>query len=281
MIQTLLGYKGEQSQKFLENGRRIPVTKIRIDDNIVVQVKSIDKDAYSSVQLGIDRSKHPTKQALGHSKKAGIDHAPRFIRETRIADTQDMPQPGDHISAASIFTPGSIIHVTGTSKGKGFAGVVKRHNFRGGPKTHGQSDRHRAPGSIGQTTTPGRVYKGKRMAGHMGTDTVTIQNLQVVDIDIVNKILFVKGLVPGHINCLLQITKSGEVKKFIPLVNPTQNPVEEPPAETAKEDGQVPTESATDEVPTDAASQKTDASVESAAAEKSTGEDKKGGENAK
>ena len=130
-----------------------------------------------------------------------------------------MPKPGEILTVERVFSPGDIVSVTGTSKGKGFAGVVKRHHFKGGPKTHGQSDRHRAPGSIGQSTTPGRVFKGKRMAGRMGSERVTLQNLTVVDIDQENKKLYIAGLVPGHKNALLFIVRSGENKKFVPLIS--------------------------------------------------------------
>lgn len=129
---------------------------------------------------------------------------------------------------------GDIVSVTGVSKGKGFAGVVKRHNFRGGPKTHGQSDRLRAPGSIGQTTTPGRVYRGKKMAGRMGQDTVTVQNLKIVDLDSVNKKIFIAGLVPGAKHSQVTITRMGEDKKFEPLFK-----IEEPKAEAAEPVEQV------------------------------------------
>lgn len=116
-----------------------------------------------------------------------------------------------------IFKPGDIVEVTGHSKGKGFAGVVKRHNFRGGPKTHGQSDRWRAPGSIGQTTTPGRVYRGKKMAGRMGQDAVTVKNLKIVDVDPVTKILSVSGPVPGAKRSIVFINRIGEDKKFVSI----------------------------------------------------------------
>ena len=222
MIQALIGKKLNQTQKFLESGRRIPVTEIAVSDNVVLQVKNMQKDGYTSVQLGYSVKKNGTKAVLGHIKKAGLEKAPAVVKEVALNsdDTENLPKPGDLVSVSSVFKPGDVIDVTGTSKGKGFAGVVKRHNFRGGPKTHGQSDRHRAPGSIGQTTTPGRVYKGKRMAGHMGAETVTVTNLTVVDVDEVNKKLYVLGLVPGHKDAYLLITQRGEAKDFVPLLNP-------------------------------------------------------------
>jgi hypothetical protein len=142
------------------------------------------------------------------------------IKEVSLQNTtsEDLPKLGDLFSVDAVFKVGDIVDVTGTSKGKGFAGVVKRHNFRGGPKTHGQSDRERAPGSIGQTTTPGRVYRGKKMAGRMGSETKTITNLTVVDVDSVNKTLSVLGLVPGHKKSVFLITQKGTDKKFVPLL---------------------------------------------------------------
>jgi large subunit ribosomal protein L3 len=231
MIQTLIGQKVDQSQKFLENGRRIPVTEVSVADNVVVQVKTVATDKYAAIQLGYGAKKRPTKALVGHVKKAKLAAVPAYIREVAWESDQELPTVGDNVTVDSVFKAGDKIQVTGTSKGKGFAGVMKRHNFRGGPKTHGQSDRERAPGSIGQTTTPGRVYRGKKMAGHMGVDTVTIQNLTVVDVDAVNKKLYVLGLVPGHKKTILTITRMGEQAKFVPLLKTKE---EEPvvPAET-------------------------------------------------
>jgi large subunit ribosomal protein L3 len=221
MINTLIGQKIDQTQDFFENGKRVPVTQIALTDNVVLQTKTTDKDSYTAIQLGAGVKKKPIRAYLGHAKKAGLSVASLKIREVRLPqkDEAEMPHVGDLISAESVFKPGDIIEVTGKSKGKGFAGGVKRHGFKGGPKTHGQSDRHRAPGSIGQGTTPGRVYKGKRMAGRMGSDTVTVKNLRVVDVDTETKTLYVSGLVPGHKNSWVYITKTGEDKKFVQLLS--------------------------------------------------------------
>ena len=219
MVQALIGQKIDQTQKFLENGKRIPVTEVSVADNVVVQVKNVDTDKYTAVQLGWGKKKHPVQAALGHVKKAKLAEVPSFIREVRIQDGSDLPEVGDLIALETVFKPGDMIQVSGVSKGKGFASAIKRYNFRGGPKTHGQSDRHRAPGSIGQGTTPGRVYKGKKMAGNMGNDNVTVQNLTVVDVDAVNKKLYVMGLIPGHKKSMVVITVTGEMKKFVPLLN--------------------------------------------------------------
>lgn len=202
-------------QKFLQDGTRIPVTEISVPDNAVAQVKTEEKEKYKAVQIGIGSKKNPTKPMIGHVKKANLTAVPTVIREVKVED--DELNAGDFISVGQVFKPGDVVNVSGTSKGKGFAGVVKRHNFRGGPKTHGQSDRLRAPGSIGQTTTPGRVYKGKRMAGRMGGEIVTLQNLKVVDIDEVNKKLYILGLIPGVKGSTVWITRAGEVKNFVPL----------------------------------------------------------------
>lgn len=192
---------------FLENGFRIPVTQIQVGENVVVRVKTKEKDKYSAIQLGFGRKKN---------KKENHKTTPLFLREVRFADSDlsSVPPLGTKILATEVFKKGDVVDVVGVSKGKGYAGVVKRHHFKGGPRTHGQSDRERAPGSIGQTTTPGRVYKGKRMAGRMGHERVTVQNLKVVDVD--EERIWIKGLVPGSVNSLVMVKKVGEDKKFIP-----------------------------------------------------------------
>ncbi len=218
MIQGLIGKKIDQTQTFLEDGRRIPVTEVSVSDNVVLQVKTPETDKYTALQLGFGVKKKPMRARVGHSKKAGVDNVPALVREMAWTGEEELPKAGALITVETVFKPGDIVKVTGTSKGKGFAGTVKRYNFRGGPKTHGQSDRHRAPGSIGQGTTPGRVYKGKKMAGHMGVDSVTVQNLVIVDVDSDNKRLYVLGLVPGHKNAMLVLTRTGEQKKFVRLL---------------------------------------------------------------
>jgi large subunit ribosomal protein L3 len=215
-MQAILGKKIDQYQRFLENGRRVPVTKVQVTPNTVLALKTVDTDGYSAVQIGTGLRKHTTKSMIGHVKKANMTHVPSFIKEIRV-DGKDMPELGSALKIEEIFEVGDIVQVTGTSKGKGFAGVMKRHNFRGGPRTHGQSDRERAPGSIGQTTTPGRVYRGKRMAGHMGVEQVTIKNITVVSVDADTQTLLIDGLVPGSKNTMLIIKKTGTDKKYVPL----------------------------------------------------------------
>lgn len=218
MIDALFGIKTKQTQRFLQDGARIPVTEVRVSGNTVITAKNMGKDGYWSLQVGIETQKNANKPLLGHIKGAAMKDAPHFLREIRLADelsSDQMPEIGQVLKAASVFQAGDIVDVVGVSKGKGFAGGVKRHHFKGGPRTHGQSDRERAPGSIGQTTTPGRVYKGKRMAGRMGSDRVTIRNVQVVEVG--EEGVLIKGLVPGSRNSLVMIRKVGEGKKFVPL----------------------------------------------------------------
>ncbi len=205
MINAMLGTKFQQSQQFTSDGKRIPVTTIMAGPCWVTQVN--DGVGYQSFQLGFGIRKHVSKALQGHMKKAGLEQKPRFLREIRMAKSDEVVKAGTRINVGDVFKVGDTISVTGTSKGKGFAGVVKRHGFSGGPRTHGQSDRERAPGSIGQSTTPGRVYRGKRMAGRMGGARVTVRGLQVVAIDSENNLLTVKGLVPGATNGLLLIKK--------------------------------------------------------------------------
>src|SRR3989344_4443670 len=203
-MNTIFGKKVTQSEKFLEDGKRIPVTSIMVWENIIKGIKTKEKHQYTAIQIGI-----------GSDKKAKIKNSPIFLREIRIDEKVSLPEMGSLLKATEMFKPGDIVDVTGISKGKGYAGVVKRHHFKGGPKTHGQSDRQRAPGSIGSTTTPGRVYRGKRMAGRMGHERVTVKNLQVVGVN--DDYILVKGLVPGGRNTLLTLKKVREDKKFVPL----------------------------------------------------------------
>lgn len=190
MISSLLGFKKEQFQQFTPEGKRIPVTTIQAGPCWVTQVT--DK----GYQLGFGNTRHISKAEEGHTKKAGLTEKLRFLRSFRISDVGDL-RPGKEVRVGDVFAVGDVIRVTGTSKGKGFAGGVKRHGFAGGPKTHGQSDRHRAPGSIGSGTTPGRVYRGKRMAGRMGSERVSVRGLSVVAVNSDMNTLTVKGLVPG------------------------------------------------------------------------------------
>jgi len=202
----LVGRKCGMTRVFTEAGETVPVTVIEVLPNRVTQVKTQEKDGYRAVQVtfGTRRPQLLTKAVAGHYAKANV--APgRGLVEFRLADSENTDlQPGSEVKV-DIFKPGDIVDVTGTTIGKGFAGTMKRHNFAGGYASHGASVSHRAPGSIGQRQTPGRVFKGKRMAGHMGNETVTVRNLQIVGMDEEKQILLLHGATPGHRNGLLVI----------------------------------------------------------------------------
>ncbi len=213
-ISAVFGKKIEQTQAFLEDGTRVPLTRVFVGENYISQIKSTEKEGYMAVQVAFGKRNKISKPLTGHLKKAGLKNTPRFLREIRV-DALDGLEAGLTITPEEVLKAGDKIDVVGVSKGKGFAGVVKRWGFHGGPKTHGQSDRHRAPGSIGQGTTPGRVYRGKKMAGRMGSDRVTIKNLEIADVR--DGEVLIKGLIPGPKGGVIMITKIGEKKKFIPL----------------------------------------------------------------
>ncbi len=191
------------TQVFKENGETEAVTAIAAGPCAVIQVKTVPGEGYNAVQLGFGEAKRLKSPQRGHLKELGPF---RYLRELRVDDAE-AATVGDRVDV-SLFKEGDIVDVTGVSKSKGFAGVVKRHHFAGGPKTHGQSDRHRHPGSIGATTSPGRVFKGMRMAGRMGGERVTVRHLKVFLADPDRNLLLVKGAVPGNKNGLLLIRKS-------------------------------------------------------------------------
>jgi large subunit ribosomal protein L3 len=207
-VQGIIAKKVGMTQVYGKDGRAIPATVLTAGPCVVVERKTTAKHGYSAVQVGFveeKRVKHTTKPMQGHFKKAGIPPT-RLTREFRVPDEEAI-NPGDKVSV-SLFGPGDKVSITGTSKGKGFAGVVKRHHFRGGDGTHG-SMHHRAPGGIGASAFPSRVIKGLRAAGHMGSETVTTKNIQVVEIDAENNILVVRGAVPGSISSYVTINKAG------------------------------------------------------------------------
>ncbi len=218
MINTLFGTKKGMTSTYDARGRRAGATMVEVTPNLVTQVKSAKgegkSDGYDAIQLGYGTKKSVKKPQIGHAKKAGLDQKIRWFREVRTEETT--LQPGTEINLSQVFSIGDAVKVTGTSKGKGFQGGVRRHGFHGGPKTHGQSDRHRAPGSIGTGTTPGRVLKGKRMAGHMGVDTVSTKNLEIVGIKKEENLLLIKGAIPGHVGGLIRIEKLGRIKGYTP-----------------------------------------------------------------
>jgi large subunit ribosomal protein L3 len=202
----LLGRKVGMTQIFADNGRVQAVTVIEAGPCVVTHLKTPEKDGYSAVQLGYGEHRHINKPEAGHLKAAGAAHL-RHLVELRQDDGAADYALGQQVTVG-LFQPGDEVDVTGTSKGKGFAGVVKRHHFRGGPKTHGQSDRHRAPGSIGPGTTPGRVYKGTRMAGRMGNERCTVQRLLVVGRDDERNLLLVRGSIPGPAGRMVIVRRS-------------------------------------------------------------------------
>lgn len=203
MIEGLIGRKIGITRVFAEDGTVHPVTVIEAGPCTVTQIKTVAKEGYSAVQLGFGEAKRLNSPQKGHLKKLGQF---KHLREFRVEDTAGIELK--HHVDVSLFQAGDLVDVSGISKGRGFAGVVKRHHFAGGPKTHGQSDRHRAPGAIGAGTSPGRVLKGMRMAGHMGNHRVTVQHLKVVKADPDRNLLLVEGAVPGARNGLLKIRKS-------------------------------------------------------------------------
>jgi len=193
----IVGRKCGMSRVFTDEGTSVPVTVIEVEPNRVTQLKSVESDGYSAVQVttGTRRVSRVTKAQAGHYAKAGSE-AGRGLWEFRLDGDQEAPELGGALTADQ-FEAGQVVDVSGVSKGKGFAGVIKRWNFQMQDATHGNSLAHRAPGSIGQNQTPGRVFKGKKMAGHMGSRNVTTQNLEVIRVDAERNILLVKGAVPG------------------------------------------------------------------------------------
>jgi len=210
MVTGIIGKKIGMTRLFQEGGEAVAVTAIQAGPSVVTQIKSRDKDGYNAIQVGFIENKVKQSQInspeKGHLR--GLENI-RYLREFR-ADADfigaNSVKSGDKVDVG-FLKQGDLINVTGFSKGRGFAGVVKRYHFAGGPKTHGQTDRHRAPGSIGATTFPGRVFKGKRMAGHMGNRRVTACNLEVIQADPERNLLLVKGAVPGANGGLLIIKK--------------------------------------------------------------------------
>ncbi|MGM1052423.1 MAG: 50S ribosomal protein L3 [Pseudomonadota bacterium] len=193
----LVGKKAGMTRVFAEDGASVPVTVIEVAPNRITRVKTVENDGYAAVQVtaGSRKAKHLTKAQAGQYAKAGVE-AGRSLMEFRLAEGDEAPEVGGEFTV-SLFEAGQKIDVTGTSKGKGFQGAVKRWNFRTQDMTHGNSLSHRAPGSIGMCQTPGRVFKGKKMAGQMGNVRCTVQSLEVVRVDTERNLLLVKGAVPG------------------------------------------------------------------------------------
>ena len=210
MKKALLGRKLGMTQIFDEHGKVIPVTVIEAGPCTVVQIKTKDADGYEAVQLGFGEVKanKVVKPKAGHFKKANVEPK-KHLREFRLEEISY--NVGDELKA-DVFTAGEFVDITGTTKGKGFQGVIKRHGQSRGPMGHG-SMYHRRPGSMGSTSTPGRVYKGKNLPGHMGVETVTVQNLEIVKVDSDKNVLLIKGSVPGNKGAILKIRNSSKSTK--------------------------------------------------------------------
>lgn len=195
----ILAKKIGMTQRFHENGTVVPVTLVEAGPCVIAQVKTADKDGYAAVQLGFGVAKHQTKARAGHTKDL---NANAHLKEIRVDDAQGLER--GKVIDASTFAVGNVVRVTGTAKGKGFQGVVRRHGFRGGPASHGHKDNLRMPGSIG-ATFPQHVMKGLRMAGRMGGQKTTVENLEVVEVDVSKNLIALKGAVPGSRGSLLLI----------------------------------------------------------------------------
>ena len=215
MAEGLLGKKVGMTQVFNDKGEIIPVTVLEVGPCFVTQIKSPEKEGYSAIQMGFGETRRLNKPARGHLKQVP---SLRYLREVRTGNIANY-QLGQKLNV-TLFNTGDFVDVSGVSKGKGHAGVVKRHHFKGGKKTHGQSDRMRRGGSIGATTTPGRVLKGMRMAGQLGNKNATVLNIEVVQVDQERNLLAVRGAVPGAKGSLLFVRKARKEKK-VSKVQPT------------------------------------------------------------
>lgn len=203
-MMAIFGRKLGMTQVFSASGEAYGVTVIDAASNVVVQIKTETNDGYEAIQIGFGNRKQLNKPQSGHMKDLGQFEV---LREVRVPSASEY-EVGQKLGV-ELFEQGDLIDATGKSKGRGFAGGIKRYHFHGGPKTHGQSDKHRSPGSIGSGTTPGRVRKGLHMAGHMGDSRVTVKNLQVVESNEVRGLLLIKGAVPGGVNGVVRICKTG------------------------------------------------------------------------
>jgi len=197
----LVGRKIGMTRVFAEDGSSLPVTVLEVSNNRITQVKTVSIDGYSAVQVahGVRRPGRVTKAAAGHYAKAGVEAGSSLREFTVFPEQLNDLQTGSTVSV-EIFKEGQLVDVTGVSKGKGYAGSHKRHNFKSGRASHGNSKSHNVPGSIGMAQDPGRVFPGKRMTGHLGDVRKTVQNLQIVRVDVARQLLLVKGAVPGATN---------------------------------------------------------------------------------
>lgn len=246
----ILGRKIGMTEKFTKDGKVIPVTVIEVEPNVITQIKTTENDGYNAIQIatGSKKEKNATKAEIGHAKKAGV--APkRFLKEIRVEST-DGYSLGSTITA-DIFEVGERVDVTGTSKGKGFQGVIKRHGQSRGPETHG-SRYHRRPGSMG-TMRPMRVLKGKKLAGHMGHETVTIQNLEIIEVCMADNYILVSGNVPGPKGAMVLIrtaVKGGKVEPKEIIINEEETKNVEETAATENVENETSTPETTENVET-------------------------------
>ena len=230
-MKFILAEKQTMTQKYGDNGAVIPVTKVVAGPCVVTQVRTQDRDGYTAVQVGFGSRRKVSKPVQGHLGATGIF---RYLREFRVpADAMAGLKVGDKITVTT-FQPGDVVRVTGTSKGRGFQGVVKRHGFHGSPKTHGHKDQLRMPGSIG-ATGPAHVFKGTRMGGQMGNAQVTVTNLSIVEVNAAENTLYIKGAVPGATGNLILIAGEGELTMTEPQAASAEKPAEEKAAESASE----------------------------------------------
>ncbi len=264
MIEGLLGRKLGMIEVFDKAGNLRGATVIEAGPCVVTQLRTEGTDGYRAVQLGFGAARHSNKPMRGHLKRLGDL---RYLREFRV-DDPTQHSVGERIGA-EIFQEGDCVDITGISKGRGFAGVVKRHGFAGGPRTHGQSDRHRAAGSIGAGTAPGRVFKGMRMAGHMGAAQVTVRNLEVLQSNPARGILLIAGAVPGARNGLLKIRYAKrtleEARTRKPQVAEPEVAEEEPPEPTPEQE--MPEAATSQETPEAAAEEPAEEASEREAAD--------------
>ena len=227
MKKGILGRKVGMTEKFTKDGKVIPVTVVEVEPNVITQIKTVETDGYNAIQLayGNKKEKNATKAEIGHAKKANVSPK-RFLKELRVESTEGYTL-GSTI-AADTFEVGEKVDVTGTSKGKGFQGVIRRHGQSRGPETHG-SRYHRRPGSMG-TMRPMRVMKGKKLAGHMGSETVTIQNLEIIEVCVEDSYILVSGNIPGPKGSLVLIrsaVKGGKVEPKDIIINKEETVVDE------------------------------------------------------
>ena len=236
----LIGKKQGMTRFFTEEGSSLPVTVVSVDKNIVTQIKTIEKDGYNSIQVttGEKKLKHLNKSQLGHFSKSSVNPGEGLWEFRTENEELEKITIGKSIPLA-LFKEGQAVDVSGVSKGKGFAGTVKRWNFKMQDATHGNSLSHRAPGSIGQCQTPGRVWKGKKMSGHMGSEKVTVQNLKIVSIDLENNLILIQGSIPGATGSRVMLRPSRGEKVEFPAAEETQpeetQPEENKPTEEAEE----------------------------------------------